>query len=58
MLAAKVVYVFAFTFFQTPTGPDEWFLSISLFVGSLLVFYSFLTQRPYFNDQAQKVAPP
>ena len=54
MLAMKAVYVFAFVFFRdTSAGRsgNAWFLSIVLFVGSALVFASFVTNRPYFEDQ-------
>ncbi len=58
MLAVKALYVFAFVFFRDTSAGHTgniWFLSIVLFVGSALVFMSFVINRPYFENQIQQV---
>ena len=58
MLAVKALYVFAFVFFRDTSAGHSgnvWFLSIVLFVGSALVFMSFVINRPYFENQIQQV---
>jgi hypothetical protein len=58
MLGVKAFYVFAFVFFRD-TSPghtgNAWFLSIVLFMGSALVFSSFVRNRPYFDNKTQQV---
>jgi hypothetical protein len=57
MLIAKVVYVMAFTFFrEEKESANQWFLSLSLFLGSASVFTHFLYQRPYFDAKTQRVS--
>ena len=57
MLIAKVVYVMAFTFFrEEQESANQWFLSLSLFLGSTSVFAHFLYQRPYFDAKTQRVS--
>jgi hypothetical protein len=55
MLGSKVTYVFAFTFFRTPTDADTWFLSLTLFIGSIFVLFSFAQLRPYYSAYASKM---
>ena len=49
MLAMKVVYVFVYTFFKNSSDGNAWFLSLTLFIGSAIVFFTFLYQRPYYD---------
>jgi len=58
ILAVKALYVLAFVFFRdtsTTNAGNAWFLSIVLFAGSGLVFMSFVINRPYFENQIQRV---
>ena len=55
-LIAKLVYVFAFTFFKDRnSGENAWFLSICLFIGSALVFLVSLYQRSYYEAKTMRV---
>ena len=57
MLTAKIVYVMAFTFFREENdSANQWFLSLSLFLGSASVFAHFLYQRPYFDAKTHRVS--
>jgi hypothetical protein len=55
MLASKVLYVFAFTFFNKSSVGNTWFLSICLFIGSAIIFAAFYFDRPYYHAKAQQI---
>ena len=56
MLVSKTLYVFAFTFFRDSNSLGaQWFLSLTLFLGSFTVFSHFVSSRPYCDAQTSKV---
>ena len=53
MVYTQIKYIIAFTIFGV--SESHWFLSMILFIGSLLVFVTYVYRRPFYMDRTQKV---